>query len=61
MPGPPVVALINASDVRTSPHVARVHEVVRTEQTVYEVVGQAVDLHQIAQAASEASKARPTR
>ena len=47
--------------VLTSPNVARVHEVVKTDETVYEVVGQAEDLHQIVQAVREASKARPTR
>ena len=47
--------------VLTSPNVARVHEVVKTDETVYEVAGQAEDLHQIVQAVREATKARPTR
>lgn len=47
--------------VLTSPNVARVHQVVKTDETVYEVVGQAEDLHQIVQAVREATKARPTR
>jgi hypothetical protein len=47
--------------VLTSPNVARVHEVVKTDETVYEVVGQEDDIHQIVQAVREAAKARPTR
>jgi hypothetical protein len=47
--------------VLTSPNIARVHEVVKTDETVYEVVGQTEDLHQIVQAVREAAKARPTR
>ena len=47
--------------VLTSPNAARVHEVVKTDETVYEVVGQTDDLHQIVQAVREAVKARPTR
>ena len=47
--------------VLTSPNAARVHEVVKTVETVYEVVGQAEDIHQIVQAVREASRARPVR
>ena len=47
--------------VLTSPNVARVHEVVKTDETVYEVVGQAEDLDEIVRAVREAVRARPTR
>jgi hypothetical protein len=47
--------------VLTSPNVARVHDVVKTEDTVYEVVGQSDDLLRIVQAVKEASRARPVR
>jgi hypothetical protein len=47
--------------VLTSPNVARVHQVVKTEETVYEVVGQAEDLERVVQAVKEATRARPVR
>jgi len=47
--------------VLTAPNVARVHEVVKTEETVYEVVGQADDIDAVVQAVREAAKARPIR
>jgi hypothetical protein len=47
--------------VLTSPNVARAFEVVKTDETVYEIVGQAEDLDRIVQAVKEASRARPIR
>ena len=47
--------------VLTSPNAGRVYDVVKTEETVYEVVGQAEDIRVIVQAVKEASRARPTR
>jgi hypothetical protein len=54
-------AFVGRRFVLTSPNVTRVHEVVKTDETVYEVVGQEEDIHEIVQAVREASKARPTR
>ena len=54
-------AFVGRHFVLTSPNVARVHQVVKTEETVYEVVGQAEDLERIVQAVREASRARPVR
>lgn len=47
--------------VLTSPNVARVHEVIKTDETVYEVIGQTEDVHQLVQAVREASRARRVR
>jgi hypothetical protein len=41
--------------VLTSPNAARVHEVVKTDETVYEVIGEEGDIHQIVQAVREAA------
>jgi hypothetical protein len=47
--------------VLTSPNPARLLDVIKTEDTVYEIAGQPEDIAAIVQAAREAAKARPTR
>jgi len=47
--------------VLTSTNPARAHELAKTSEEVYEVVGKPYDLTQITRAVKEASRARPTR
>ncbi|HJQ21992.1 MAG TPA: hypothetical protein VJ867_16730 [Gemmatimonadaceae bacterium] len=47
--------------VLTSMNVDRLHQVVRDDEHVYEIVGQRDDLDEIVRAVKEASRARPTR
>lgn len=47
--------------VLTSMNPARVHDLVKTDETVYEVVGQDEDIAMVVQAVKEAARARPTR
>ena len=47
--------------VITTVNAARVHEIVGTDETVYEVVGRREDVDQIVRAVKEASRARATR
>ena len=47
--------------VLTSTNPSRAHELAKTSEEVYEVVGKPYDLDQITRAVKEASRARPTR
>jgi hypothetical protein len=47
--------------VLTTVNTARLHDVVGSDETVYEIAGQADDIAQVVRAAKEASRARPTR
>jgi DNA-binding NtrC family response regulator len=54
-------ALQGAQFVLTSINRARVEEIVKPNEHVYEIVGKPLDLDQIVRAVKEASRARPTR
>jgi hypothetical protein len=56
-----VVVLDGCQFVLTSTNPARAHELAKTSEEVYEVVGKPYDLTQITRAVKEASRARPTR
>jgi CheY-like chemotaxis protein len=47
--------------VLTSPNPERAHELAKTSEQVYEVVGKPYDLEQITRAVKEATRARPTK
>lgn len=47
--------------VLTTVNARAVHDIVKTDEQVYEVVGTAGDIDAVVQAVKEASKARPTR
>lgn len=47
--------------VLTSMNVRAVHEMVKTDETVYEVIGRDNDIAEVVKAVKEASRARPTR
>jgi DNA-binding NtrC family response regulator len=54
-------ALKGVQFVLTSVNPARLQEVVKPNEQVYEIVGKPFDLDQIVRAVKEASRARPTR